>query len=126
MKKYFVKDTEEELEFGDVISVEFCKELEDGSVTREMEVCFSPDNVEPLLHFGVIEEADVEEEDDMIDFSEDEDYCPHNELIGALCEEQEAMKEKIEILENKIDILEKKINTLQSLLKKETASPKKK
>jgi hypothetical protein len=119
MKKYFVKDTEEELEFGDVISVEFCKELEDGSVTREMEVCFSPDNVEPLLHFGVIEEADVEEEDDMIDFSEDEDYCPHNELIGALCEEQEAMKEKI-------DILEKKINTLQALLKKETASLRKK
>lgn len=76
-KKYFMKETGEELEFGDIIELNCSKELEDGRVTIEREIKFSEDTVEVLLDLGIIEV-----EDSLIDFSDDgkdacED-CPFN------------------------------------------------
>ena len=67
-KKYFLKETGEELEFGDVINLNCVKELEDGRAIVEREVKFSSEAVEALLHFGLIETKES-----LIDFSDDKD-----------------------------------------------------
>ena len=41
MKKYFVVETDEAIEFGDVVNLTFFKEIEDGKVTIEKEVEFN-------------------------------------------------------------------------------------
>ena len=57
MKKYFLKESGEELKFGDMLVLDFynC----DGAVCDHMEVKFTPDRVKILTVGNVIEEKNV-------------------------------------------------------------------
>ena len=125
MKKYFVVETDEAIEFGDVVNLTFFKEIEDGKVTIEKEVEFNKDTMALLIGMGFVEVREVEEED-LIDF-EDEP-----------CEALSALEEDLEVLEERVDNLEALVkginNEVQKLVdalieeanKKKNAQPKKK
>lgn len=107
MKKYLLKESGEELEFGDIIGITLKKVTEDGCVTVEKELEFTPDEVEFLLDMDIIEETEA-----LIDFEDEENEeegCPFE---GRL----EALEERVEELEEQLD----------KLLKGKNASQKKK
>ena len=115
MKKYFVVETDEAIEFGDVVNLTFFKEIEDGKVTIEKEVEFNEDSMDMLIEMGFVEER--EEENDLLDF---EDKC---QAIAFLEEDLEALEERLGNLET----LYKELNDFyKSFEGKFTASPKKK
>jgi hypothetical protein len=115
MKKYFVVETDEAIEFGDVVNLTFFKEIEDGKVTIEKEVEFNEDSMDMLIEMGFVEER--EEEKDLLDF---EDKC---QAIAYLEEDLEAFEERLGNLET----LYKDLHAFcKSLEEKKIASPKKK
>ena len=124
MKKYFVVETDEVCEFGDVLNLTFFKDLEDGRVTVEKEVKFTEDTMDWMIEMGFVQEREVEEEEenDLIDFGDD--YCPHNDLLNEICEDQEKFEKKLEILEEQIKVLKTLYDG--AFKEKKTAQPKKK
>mgnify|MGYP003456868727 CR=1 FL=1 len=57
MKKYFMTGTDDELQFGDVIELDFVREMKNGKVKHQhMEVKFIPELVDVLIENEVIEE----------------------------------------------------------------------
>jgi len=105
MKKYFVVETDEAIEFGDVVSLTFFKETENGKVTIEKDVEFNENSMGLLIETGFIEERETEEEEDvnndLLDFG---DEIP--------CEALEALEEDFEALEDKVDKLEEQTSNL--------------
>ena len=73
MKKLFIKETGDVVELGDVVTIHFYKEIEDGTVTVDRDIEITPDTVSLLIDLGFIEEDDVE--NDLIDFNESEEDC---------------------------------------------------
>ena len=107
MKKLFIKETDEVVEFGDVIQIGFQKVLEDGEVNVEKEMKLTPATVAMLLELGIIEEKEVEN-DNLIDFNEDPEEC---------CEELAELYEKVGELEARIESLEQKNKRLKAVKK---------
>lgn len=120
MKKYFVVETDEAVEFGDVVNLTFFKEIEDGKVTIEKEVEFNEDTIDWLIEMGFVEEREVEE-NDLIDFGNEEP-----------CEALVALEEDFEALEQRVDAMDAMIKEIYDLIKssvkeeKKNAQPKKK
>lgn len=115
MKKYFVVETDEAIEFGDAVNLTFFKEIEDGKVTIEKEVEFNEDTMDMLIEMGFVEER--EEEKDLLDF---EDKC---QAVAYLEEDLEAFEERL----GNLEALYKELTDLcKSREEKKTASPKKK
>lgn len=104
MKKYFMKGTDDEIQFGDMIELDLTKDLPDGKVQHHhLECKFIPELVPLLLEEGVVEEK-IEEEELPLDFHDDN--CPMmEELIKAN-----------ETLEHRVYNLEKAVNKLKSLI----------
>ena len=137
MKKYFMKGTDDELEFGDMIEIALVGE-EDGVVKHShMEVKFLPEFVDDLLESDVIEEREVEdeeEEDDLLDFSDD--FRGFKEAVAQDIEELLAANASLEKcmaeLKKRVVKLEETVATLKEVLKlqnkttEKPASPKKK
>ena len=96
MKKYILKNTNEEVNSGDIIELLLIKNNPDGSKERKVKtVRFSEEFVPLLLEEGVIEIQNDNKEDlkkNMIDFSDDD----------AL-EEEEKLDKKDEGSDNDID-----------------------
>jgi hypothetical protein len=113
-KKYFLKETGEELEFGDVIELSCVKELEDGRATVEKEIKFSPETKEALIELGVVELAEP-----LIDFLDDEDEDDEFDL-NALIKTLSDYEKKMQSFEEKLNMLEQAANRAKN------ASPKKK
>lgn len=82
MKKYFVKETGEEIKIGEFVEVSLHKELEDGSVDCRREIEMTEENVETLVDLGILEEGDQEQED-LLDFADEEDP---DDCIDCLCD----------------------------------------
>ena len=61
MKKFFMKGTDEEVQFGDRIDLNLVKETEDGIEHKSMSIKFNPLLVNMLKEEGVIEEREVKE-----------------------------------------------------------------
>lgn len=122
MKKYFLVETDEVCEFGDVLNLTFFKDLENGRVTVEKEVKFTEDTMDWMIEMGFVQEREVEDEkdNDLIDFDDEP------------CEELSALIEDFEALEERVDNMEKMIKEVYDLIKasvkeeKKTAQPKKK
>lgn len=107
MKKYFMKGSDKELQFGDMIEVDLTKNLPDGSVKyHHLECKFMPDLVDILLGNDIIEEQCIDEEKD-----NDMENCPLMEEIFKTTEQ----------LELRVENLESAINTLKALIKKVVA-----
>lgn len=139
MKKYFVVETDEVCEFGDVLNLTFFKELEDGKVTVEKEVKFTEDTMDWMIEMGFVEEREVEEEgvntpeNDLIDFGDDEP-C---EALVDLIEDFEALEERVDKLEDMhkdyVALTHKMLDTFKEFVlslpdkeEKKNAQPKKK
>ena len=108
MKKYFVVETDEAIEFGDVVNLTFFKEIEDGKVTIEKEVEFNKDTMALLIEMGFVEVREVEEED-LIDFEDDP------------CEALSALEEGLEVLEERVDNIEGLLKEIYDSVKSITA-----
>ncbi len=101
MKKYFIAETDEELQFGDKIKLDLTKKTKVGVHKVEGEMEFSEASLPLMLEMGIVEEREVEEEEentseeDLLDFVED-----------GPCEVLEALEEDFEALEKRVDKLE--------------------
>lgn len=118
MKKYFIAETDEELEFGDKIQVVLTKKTKFGLHNVETECEFSEDTIPFLLEVGVIEEHEVEEDeenDDMVDFDAGE-TC---EALDELIEDFEDLEERVDNLESLVKDTYETIAEVASLLKNE-------
>lgn len=71
MKKYFLQETAEELEFGDMIVLDLSHDMENGHTKHHhLECKFMPELVPILLEEGIIKEEEVKE-DKPLDFQDD-------------------------------------------------------
>ena len=105
MKKYFMKNTEDELQFGDMIELDFTKDMPDGNVKhKHLECKFLPELIPMLLEEDIIEVVDDEEEPTE---ETPEDCCPIEQIIIAQ-----------EDLELKVEKLEKIVKELYAIVKK--------
>ena len=123
MKKYFVVETDEAIEFGDVVNLIFFKEIKDGKITIEKEVEFNEDTMDMLIEIGFVEEREVDEED-LIDFKDDS--C---EALSALEEDFEALEERVDNIEGLIKEIYDTVKSIAADIKleeKKNAQPKKK
>lgn len=113
MKKYFVKETEEEILFGEELSLTFHKEMEDGKVTVVKNIMLTEETLEPLINMGFIEECEAdEEENELLDFGQED----LKDLMHGLSEFKEAVAKDIEDFDLKIEGFEKRIGALEKRL----------
>ena len=106
MKKYFMKNTEDELQFGDMIELDFTKDMPDGNVKhKHLECKFFPELIPMLLEEDIIEVVDDEEEPTE---ETPEDCCPIEQIIVA----QEDLELKVEKLENELNSLKKVVTSM--------------
>lgn len=121
MKKYFIAETEEEVQFGDTIQVDLTKKTKKGVHKVEGEIRFTPDTLSLFLELGIIEEKEVEDEE-MLDFQDSP--C---EALDDIWESIDAIEDRLVTLEKglsaRVDKLTEQLTTLLEVLKPE---PKKK
>ena len=117
MKKYFMKGTEDELQFGDLIELDLTKDMPNGKVRHHHLDCkFIPELVPLLLDAEIIEEEECKEEEDNTDYQEG---CP---LFEDMLEANEALETKVEKLEAAVDVLKESIaNLIKKVSKKSVA-----
>lgn len=111
MKKYFIKDTEDEVQFGDTIKVTGVKSLKDGGEKHlRLECEFTPEIVDMLIEQEIIEEkkTDTEEGVKFNMESYKDDNCPMVCIVDAV----EALGQQIDILTKEIFSLKKKLNDI--------------
>lgn len=130
MKKYILKNTNEEVNFGDMIELLLIKNSPDGSKERKVQtVRFSEEFVPLLLEEGVIEIQNDNKEDlkkNMIDFSNDdaleeeekEDKGSDDDIDDDVDEEEvgnfmEALTDLLETLGKSVKDLEKQVAYLR-------------
>ncbi len=112
MKKYFMKGTDDVLEFGDMIELDLTKDLPNGKVNHHHFDCkFIPELVDMLLESDIIEEVESEEGEDALDFAEE---CP---LMQDILEANEELENKVENLESTVAKLEKTVASLKKTIK---------
>ena len=118
MKKFFMKGTEDELQFGDLIELDLTKDMPNGKVKHHHLDCkFIPELIPLLLDAEVIDAVDEEEEkEETLDFQEG---CP---LFEDVIEANEALEMKVEKLEAAVDVLKESIaNLIKKVSKKSVA-----
>ena len=121
MKKYFVVETDEICEFGDVLNVTLSKGIKDGTVTVEKELEFNEDTMDWMIEMGFVEEREAEEdnEEDLVEFK-------------SPCDELNALIEDFEELEQRVDAMDSMIREIYAIItapakeEKKNAQPKKK
>lgn len=111
MKKYFLQETAEELEFGDMIVLDLSHDMENGHTKHHhLECKFMPELVPILLEEGIIEEKEVKEEKPL-DFQDD--YPMIDELLKAN-----------QNLEKRVYTLEKAVIKLREMVASFAVKPK--
>lgn len=96
MKKYFLQETAEELEFGDMIVLDLSHDMENGHTKHHhLECKFMPELVPIFLEEGIIEEKKVEE-DKPLDF---QDNCP---MIDELLKANQNLEKRVYTLEKAV------------------------
>lgn len=104
-----MKDTEDELQFGDMIEVDFTEDMPDGHVTHHHLDCkFIPDLVPMLVENDIIDVVSDEgeaKENAPIDFTEG---CPKQELDDKM----KSLEDTIKSLQKTIAALQKTLQTL--------------
>lgn len=115
MKKYFVTETDEQVVLGDVVTLTFFKELNDGKVTVEKDVEFNEDTMDMIISMGFVTERE-EDGEDTIDFGEP---C---EQLSDLFEDFKTLEQRF----NKLEAMAKEVYKAVEASKNTTAQPKKK
>lgn len=108
MKKYFMKDSGEELKFGDMIELDFTKDTNDGHTCHHhLECKFIPGLIPMLLEQGIIEEKEFENKNND---TPDDDCLETAQMIMSTLE---TIANKIKQMDNKITDLNKIVKNLQ-------------
>lgn len=96
MKKYFMQETAEELEFGDMIVLDLSEDMKNGHTKHHhLECKFMPELVPILLEEGVIVEKEVKE-DKPLDF---QDNCP---MVDDLLKANQNLEKRVYTLEKAV------------------------
>lgn len=96
MKKYFLQETAEELEFGDMIVLDLSHDMENGHTKHHhLECKFIPELVPILLEEGIIKKEEVKE-DKPLDF---QDNCP---MIDELLKANQNLEKRVYTLEKAV------------------------
>jgi hypothetical protein len=96
MKKYFMQETAEELEFGDMIVLDLSEDMKNGHTKHHhLECKFMPELVPILLEEGVIVEKEVKE-DRPLDF---QDNCP---MVDDLLKANQNLEKRVYTLEKAV------------------------
>ena len=99
MKKYFMKGTDDELRFNDIIELDFMGEEDGVTKHSHLEIEFLPELVDELLEEEVIEVREEKDEDELIDFEDAEKVLQdHEQMIEHLTERIEALEKDIKRL----------------------------
>ena len=118
MKKYFMKESGKELNFGDSIVLEYTEVNKNGGVEHHFfSSMFLPELIEDLLELGIIREEEVEDEEEEKDAEPltDEEL---DRILVSLMDENDEQKEAIEELRKEIKTLKKEIQEIKSSEKK--------
>nr|DAH94529.1 MAG TPA: hypothetical protein [Caudoviricetes sp.] len=108
MKKYFLKDSNEELKLGDIIELDFIKDTEDGHTRHHYLECkFIPDLIPLLLKQEIIIEKVIEDKDTD---TPDDDCLETAQMIMSTLE---TFAHKIKQMDDKIAALNKIVKKLQ-------------
>jgi hypothetical protein len=94
MNKFFLKETGEEIKFGDELVLNMEKDTEHKKLYKELTVEFSPLLAPLLLEEGIIESKDVNDAPSNKECSD----C----IIESILETQEALEKKIDEMEDTI------------------------
>lgn len=106
MKKYFMKDSGEELKFGDMIELDFTKDTNDGHTCHHhLECKFIPGLIPMLLEQGIIEEKEFENKNND---TPDDDCLETAQMIMST----------LETIANKVKQMDDKITDLNKIIKK--------
>lgn len=106
MKKYFMKDSGEELKFGDMIELDFTKDTNDGHTCHHhLECKFIPGLIPMLLEQGIIEEKEFENKNND---TPDDDCLETAQMIMST----------LETIANKVKQMDDKITDLNKIVKK--------
>lgn len=110
MKKYFMSGTDDEVKFGDIIDLDFTKELEDKKVHKRINCEFIPELVPLFLEEGVVEEKECEDDEDApIDFEWDNSIA---EALTDLIDINKQLIQKVASLEDEIKKLKAAVTTI--------------
>lgn len=115
MKKYFMKGTEDELQFGDMIELDLTEDLPNGKVRHHhLECKFIPELVPLLLEEKIIEVVEEKEKEEKpLDFQD-----PDSILIDELLKANQN-------LEHRVYKLEKEINKMKASMVNFNSKPHK-
>ena len=98
-KKYFMKGTDDELQFNDIIELDFVGEEDGVTKHSHLEIEFLPELVDQLLEEEVIEVREDEDDEELIDFEDAEKVLQdHEQMIEHLTERIEALEKDIKRL----------------------------
>ena len=106
MKKYFMKGTEEEIQFGDEIKVTFVKDTPRGKRHCRLQCTFSPDIVDELLDREIIDVVAVDEDNEE---EEEEKWCSELDMLTGCIKE---INERLGNLESTANDIKKAINLM--------------
>lgn len=106
MKKYFMKGTEEEIQFGDEINVSFIKDTPRGKRHCRLLCTFSPDIVDELLDKEIIDVVAVDED------NEEEEETYECDELDMLIHHIKEINERIDSLESTANDIKKAINLI--------------
>lgn len=111
MKKYFMKNSGEEVKFGDMIELNFTKDTEDGHTCHHhLECKFIPDLIPLLLEKDIIEEKELKEDEKENTETPDNEDC---EIAQIILSTLETFAFKFKQINDKINTLNKIVNELK-------------
>lgn len=121
MKKYFMKDSNKEIKFGDMVEIDFTKDLPDGSSKYyHMECKFLPELLPIFLDCDVIEEIEVDEED----FDEEETDVKQQimDVLNSISDAVKALNASNEEALKSQEDLELRVDKLEGIVERQQAA----
>lgn len=112
MKKFFMKGTDDVLEFGDMVELDLSEDMPNGHVIHHhLECKFIPDLIPLLLNNDIIEEKEVEEEEPDTEKNplDPEEGCP---MIDELLSLNNSLEERLCDLEGLVAEISAKVDNL--------------
>lgn len=140
MKKYFITETDEEIQVGETLELDFTKEVKHGRIKTTQDITLNEVTIPWLLKTGIIEEREVEEEevntpeDDLLDFQDGEPCEELKQLYEAFCTLEERVTKLESMHKDYVALTHEMLDTFKEFFigcpgkeeKKQNAQPKKK
>lgn len=106
MKIYFMKGTDEQVQFGESINIHQIEKVDGEVIHKAIWGVFDPSIVDFLLEKEVIEEREVEDPEP--------DFVDPDDVINEIIQEQVNLAEEIENLKKEIAVLKESIAKLKA------------